>query len=131
MSKKEKKSGKDISRYLRVAVRIVLMIGIVYCFYLFITHNPPPETREFNEHRFVLIPSKGILGGVLAGIAYYFAFPLWVVRIIFVLPFVLSISDNDLISDIASVLIITYILMWMFVPAINFTPADFMQITGG
>lgn len=65
------------------------------------------------------IPAKGIVGGVAAGIAYFFAWPLWVVRIVMA---ILIISGMHFMP-------ILYILMWIFVPKIEKTPEDFDTVT--
>lgn len=83
------------------------------------------ETRELTEHRLVRIDAKGAgwLGGVLAGFAFYFGFPLWLLRLLFVVAVIWW-------DDASEFFIIAYILLWIFMPSIDFIPADFIARTG-
>jgi phage shock protein PspC (stress-responsive transcriptional regulator) len=85
--------------------------------------EPTSVSQVMKEHRLVRIPDQGMVGGVLAGFAYYFSIPLWLLRVIVVLIVLLT-------DDIAGFIILLYILCWIFMPAINFMPADFLTITG-
>lgn len=65
------------------------------------------------------IPAKGIVGGVAAGIAYFFAWPLWIVRIVMAILIISGMHFTPIL----------YILMWIFVPKIEKTPEDFDAVT--
>jgi len=87
-----------------------------------------PEVKEFTEHKLVAIPAEGAgwVGGVLAGFAYYFTIPLWLVRVVFIAGLVLPSARDERISG---ALFVGYILFWIFMPEINFIPADFIART--
>lgn len=65
------------------------------------------------------IPEKGIIGGVAAGIAYFFGWPLWLVRL----------TMAVLILGGLHFMPVLYILMWIFVPKIEKVPEDFDAVT--
>jgi len=88
------------------------------------------KIREFAERRFVAIPEKGWLGGVLAGIAYYIGFPLWLLRLLFVLAVIWLDETKKGGDSISGFLIVAYVLLWIFMPSIDFIPADFITRTG-
>lgn len=70
--------------------------------------------------KFVRIPSEGIFGGVAAGVAYYFGWNITLVRIVWAVAiFVVGIGAG------------VYIIMWILMPAANYTPADYGERTGG
>jgi len=83
------------------------------------------EARELTDGRLVRIDAKGVswLGGVMAGFAFYFCFPLWLLRLLFVGAIIWW-------DDASDFLIVAYILLWMFIPSIDFIPADFIARTG-
>jgi len=95
-----------------------------------VTPEQEKEISEFTERRFVAIPEKGWLGGVLAGIAYYFGFPLWLLRLIFVLAVIWLDEMKTGGNSIGTFLIVVYVLLWIFMPSIDFIPADFTARTG-
>lgn len=86
-----------------------------------------PEVREFTERKFVRIPAKGIIGGVLAGIAYYLAIPLWLLRLLFLAGIFIGGEKDERLSGF---LIVVYLLCYLVVPAIDFIPADFIARAG-
>lgn len=121
-------------RYMKIGLTVAVMVAVFvlvsYSFYQVFTtigvshESSLPQIKEFTEHRLVAIPAKGIFGGVLAGFAYYFAFPLWLLRVFFIV----AICWSDDLSDI---FILGYILCYIFLPVIDFIPADFIAKTGG
>ncbi len=66
--------------------------------------------------KFRLMEREGWLGGVCAGIGYYFGIQTWIVRIVCFLIFVGT-----------GVAIIPYILLWFFVPDVGTTPSDYEE----
>ena len=64
------------------------------------------------------IPEKGIIGGVCAGVAYFFGWPLWLVRLVATILIVGGVHFMPFL----------YILMWIFVPKEK-APVDFDTIT--
>ncbi|OGI61835.1 hypothetical protein A2645_00510 [Candidatus Nomurabacteria bacterium RIFCSPHIGHO2_01_FULL_39_9] len=87
------------------------------------TLSPTYPIKEFKEHSFVRIPGAGWVGGVLAGIAYYASIPLWGLRL--AVAAVIIFFD-----DVTDILIVAYILLLVFMPTINFIPADFIARAG-
>lgn len=87
------------------------------------------EVREYTEHRLVRITADEVawVGGVLAGIAYYLGFPLWLLRLFFIIG---VLWGDEVWENTPEVLIVGYILLWFFMPVIDFIPADFAAVTG-
>ncbi len=87
------------------------------------------QVKPFTEHRLVAIPAKGFwhTGGVLAGFAYFFAIPVWILRVLFVFAWVVAPER----TNIGTVLFWAYILCLIFMPTIDFIPADFDVRAGG
>lgn len=83
-----------------------------------------PQTKTPAVSKLARIPEKSKLGGVLAGFAYFFGIPLWLLRLLFVLVIIL---EGD---DLAGLLILVYILCWIFMPVMG-VPIDFFARTGG
>lgn len=65
------------------------------------------------------ISEKGIIGGVCAGVAYFFGWPLWLVRLV---AAVLLLGGMHFMP-------ILYVLMWIFVPNMEKVPEDFDAVT--
>lgn len=65
------------------------------------------------------IPAKGMIGGVAAGIAYFFGWPLWLVRLVMAI----------LILGCIQFMPVFYILLWIFVPKAEAAPEDFDAVT--
>lgn len=59
------------------------------------------------------------VGGLCAGVAYYFGIPTWILRVALVLA--------SLTTDLA--VCVVYLLLWIFVPRAA-TPADYVDKTG-
>lgn len=66
------------------------------------------------------IPEKKWIGGVCAGIAYALGAPAWLVRLLLTVS-VLCFGFGVLL----------YILLWIFMPAWEETPADYDAVAGG
>lgn len=65
------------------------------------------------------IPQRGWLGGVCAGFAYFFGFPVWVLRLVWVLSlFWMGFG------------FFIYILLWIFMPTVKDVPVDYEEVTG-
>jgi len=69
--------------------------------------------------KFRLIDNEGWIGGVCAGIAYYFGIRAWLVRLLLVL-----------VTICYGVGIIPYVLLWIFVPDAGRTPSDYEERCG-
>ena len=64
------------------------------------------------------IPAKGWLGGVCAGIAYYYKFPVWLVRAGWL---ILLVFIGPAVTP--------YFLLWIIVPKMENAPEDFDKVT--
>lgn len=113
--------------------RIIYILGAAVLIYVAVnlaqSHLPGPVVRgpavkEYLEHRLVRIPAKEWVGGVLAGFAYYLWAPLWVVRLCVVMVFIL-------LRELRTAMVVAYVLLWFFMPKIDFVPADFALRTVG
>ena len=65
------------------------------------------------------IPDEGPIGGVCAGVAYYFGISAWIVRLALVIC-----------SFVYGVGVIPYLIFWMFVPNADRTPRDYEKRSG-
>jgi phage shock protein PspC (stress-responsive transcriptional regulator) len=75
------------------------------------------ENRD-ERPRLVRIKPKRILGGVCAGFAYWLGWPTWILRVLLVLLVVFAGSG-----------ILAYILLWIFMPAVDELPSDYDERT--
>jgi len=62
------------------------------------------------------IPEEAWLGGVCAGLAYNFKFPLWLMRLGWMFIFFITMIWPTFIL---------YLLLWIFMPSMDKTPEDF------
>lgn len=79
----------------------------------------PKKAADFSLKRFRLLPDEGWIGGVCAGLAYWLSLPLWLVRLVWVVVFFFY-----------GVGLLPYLLLWIFVPNAEKTPADYGKRTG-
>ncbi len=73
-----------------------------------------------NKIRFVRISEKGVVGGVCAGVAYYFGINVIIVRIVWTVA-ILGFGAG----------VIAYIVCWVLMPDSTYIPADYNKRTGG
>ena len=66
------------------------------------------------------LPTVGWIGGVCAGVAYSIGAPTWIIRMLWVALTFFGMGSG----------ILMYLLLWIFVPTLNFTPPDYVQRTG-
>ena len=66
------------------------------------------------------IPGKKWIGGVCAGIGYALGVPAWAVRLV--------VTFSVVFYGFGALL---YILLWIFMPAWEETPADYDAVAGG
>lgn len=76
-----------------------------------------PENKPLG---FCCLPACGMLGGVCAGVAYWFGLPTWLIRMALFLLIVCY-----------GVGFLPYILLWIFVPNFVGIPSDYVRRTGG
>ena len=95
----------------------------------------PEQPLKANiQKKFFRNPDKKVLGGVASGLAAYFNIPVWIPRIVFLLPIVAGAAIDFLPSIIiggglGGTFFLTYIILWAVVPYAN-TPSEKMQMRG-
>ena len=72
------------------------------------------------ENNLIRLTGPSILAGLCAGLAYYFKFPTWCIRLLFV-ALALCIPD-------ASVIIFVYLILVIAIPKTYTTPSDYYDI---
>lgn len=72
-----------------------------------------PITKE-GEYKLTRIPEKGVLGGVAAGMAYYFGVDVTTIRVGWVVFTLMGGAG-----------VLAYIIMWILVPKASFVPSDY------
>lgn len=72
-----------------------------------------------SENKLKRITSYNWVGGVCGGFAYYFKAPIWAVRLGMV-AFMLLFGFG----------VLPYVLLWIFMPKWNPTPADYLTVVG-
>lgn len=77
--------------------------------------------------RFACMNEPSWLGGVLSGLAYAIGFPTWVIRLVFFIAWISTTVDSYIGS---STLTLAYVLLWIFLPNWQETPADYTARTG-
>ncbi len=75
-------------------------------------------TDRFNYPRLLRIKQKRILGGVCAGFAYWFGWPTRTMRIMLII-----------LMLIGGFGILTYLILWIFMPATEELPIDYEERT--
>ncbi|MBI1850764.1 MAG: PspC domain-containing protein [Planctomycetes bacterium] len=60
------------------------------------------------------IPQHGAIGGVCAGVAYFFSWPVWVARFLFAIGVFAGGAGGFI-----------YVLLWIFMPPADALPEDF------
>lgn len=74
---------------------------------------------SFGGRKLRRVTDEEWIGGVCAGFAYWLGFPAWLIRLFWFLA-VCS----------AGVGLVAYVLLWIFMPKWDCTPADFEKVTG-
>ena len=79
----------------------------------------PKKGIDLSLKRFRLLPDRGWIGGVCAGLAYWLNLPLWAVRLAWGVAFFFY-----------GVGLVPYLILWIVVPNADETPADYGRRTG-
>ncbi|KPJ85534.1 hypothetical protein AMJ57_02745 [Parcubacteria bacterium SG8_24] len=79
----------------------------------------PGRGRERGFFR-ITDPDAEWLGGVCAGLAYWIGCPTWIVRLVWFL-----------VAWFYGAGLLVYLLLWLFVPAKDSVPPDYVRRTGG
>ncbi|MFZ9717826.1 MAG: PspC domain-containing protein [Chitinophagaceae bacterium] len=86
----------------------------------------PPNIKK----RVFRDPEHKVIGGVAAGIAAYFNIAVWIPRIIFLLPAVLSVFGGEIFAvGLGGTMFITYIVLWIVLPVAK-SGLDKLQMRG-
>jgi len=95
-----------------------------------------PAYIKTNIHRKLFRnPKDKVLGGVCSGLAQFFNSETWIVRLIFVAPFIMgiiadhSIINHDVSSFFYTVSFVSYVLLWVIVPVAK-SSTDYMLLKG-
>lgn len=129
-----------LASYLRIDPTIVRILFALITFggfgsgvllYIILWIVLPSKSLEHQvRRRLYRNPDEKVIGGVCSGIAAYFNIGVWIPRLIFTLPFFISILGNifgnhwgvfhdgpDVIfGSFGGTLFVTYIILWMVVP---------------
>jgi len=129
-----------LASYLRIDPTIVRILFALITFggfgsgvllYIILWIVLPSKSLELQvRRRLYRNPDEKVIGGVCSGIASYFNIGVWIPRLIFTLPFFISILGNifgnrwgvfhdgpDVIfGSFGGTLFVTYIILWMVVP---------------
>ena len=129
-----------LANYLRIDPTIVRILFALITFggfgsgvllYIILWIVLPAKGLEFHvRRRLYRNPDEKVIGGVCSGIASYFNIGVWIPRLIFTLPFFISILGNifgnhwgafndfpDVVfGSFGGTLVVTYIILWMVVP---------------
>ncbi len=121
-----------------IATLFSFNVGIVAYIVLWVLLEP--AYIKTNIHRKLFRnPKDKILGGVCSGIAQFFNAETWVVRLIFIAPFLLGIMTNNahfggrgihfLGSSFYGLTFIAYMILWVIVPMAK-SSTDYMLLKG-
>lgn len=128
-----------IAHYLKIdpaVVRIIFALiafggfGFGFLLYIILWIILPSRTLQTNvRKRLYRDPDNKMIGGVAGGLSAYFNIDSWIPRLIFLLPFVISIVPNIFsgfwwhwhgpsvaFSGIGGTFFITYIILWIVLP---------------
>ena len=95
---------------------------------------PQKALSDNIRKKFFRNPDKKVVAGVASGLASYFNIPVWIPRIVFLLPIIAGIAFEHVPSIIiggglGGTFFITYLILWIVVPYAN-TSSEKMQMRG-
>jgi phage shock protein PspC (stress-responsive transcriptional regulator) len=121
--------------YLRIDTTIIRIIFALFTLgafgsgliiYIILSSILPSKSLENNfKRRLYRDAEQKVLGGVCSGLAKYFNIAVWIPRLIFVLPIILSVFRNMLhfnffflpfVFTFSGTLFITYLILWAVIP---------------
>ena len=120
-----------VANYLRIdpaVVRIIFALiafggfGFGFLLYIILWIVLPSKPLQTNvRKRLYRDPDNKMVGGVAGGLAAYFNIDTWIPRLIFLLPFVLSLLPDwkgpwVAFSGLGGTFFITYIILWIVLP---------------
>lgn len=140
-----------LAHYLRIDPTVVRMLfalvtiggfGAGVLIYIVLWAVLPAKPLDTNiRKRLFRNPHEKVVGGVASGLAAYFNIPVWVPRLVFVLPFVMGIFSSIFLNSFidfepvfitggfGGTIFITYIVLWIVLPA-ALTPTEKLQMRG-
>lgn len=135
------------AQYLRIdpsIVRIIFAIftlgsfGSALLLYIILWIVLPAKNFDMDvRRRLFRNPDEKTIGGVCSGIASYFNIAVWIPRIVFALPFILSILGNIFSNSVFEIIfdsfsgtfILAYIILWIVVPMAH-TASEKLEMRG-
>lgn len=133
-----------IGAYLRIDTTIIRILfalftlgafgtGLVLYIILWAILPSKIQENKFNRRLYRDADQK-VLGGVCSGISKYFNIAVWIPRLIFALPIILSIFRNHffffpILLTFSSTLFFTYLILWAVIPK-AITTSEKMEMQG-
>ena len=96
---------------------------------------PEQPLKAPTQKRLFRNPDQKVIAGICGGIASYFNIPVWIPRIIFLIPVIAGIFSSAfshlfiLTGGFGGTLFLTYIILWIVLPVAK-TPTEKMQMRG-
>jgi len=127
-----------------VRILFVVLIGALFWIYILLWIIVPSQSIQSNiTRRLYRNPDDKVIGGVCSGLAVYFKTEAWIMRLIFVFPFVIGIFSHSLLStwwnwdlsyrfftgSLGSSLFILYVILWIALPYAS-SATDRMEMRG-
>ncbi|MBU6158311.1 MAG: PspC domain-containing protein [Bacteroidetes bacterium] len=123
-----------------VVIRVLFVLfvlggGAGFILYIILWIVLPKKALEQNiRKKFFRDRDKKVLGGVAAGLAAYFNIPVWIPRLIFLLPILSGLTINLIPyliigGGLGTAFFVTYIILWVVVPYAG-TTSEKMQMKG-
>jgi phage shock protein PspC (stress-responsive transcriptional regulator) len=127
-------------------ILFVVFFGVLFWVYIILWIIVPSKSVEANiTKRLYRSSEQRVIGGVAGGIAAYFNIDVWIPRLIFILPVLISIISSGFNSfmwdwdfgfvprvisgSFSGTLFITYIILWIAVPVAH-TAAEKLEMRG-
>lgn len=135
-----------LASYLRIDATIIRVLfvlfslgafGAGFLIYIILWAVLPSKSQEgFVARRLYRDADQKVFGGVCSGIAKYFNIVVWIPRLTFLLPVVLSVFKNvihifyfPVIFSFSGTLILTYLILWAVIPK-ALTASEKMEMKG-
>lgn len=137
-----------IGAYLRIDTTIIRVLfalftlgafGTGFVLYIILWAILPSKIQENKfTRRLYRDADQKVLGGVCSGISKYFSIAVWIPRLIFALPIILSIFRNSLdfhffffpiVFTFSGTLFLTYLILWAVIPK-AITTSEKMEMQG-
>ncbi|MBK7764337.1 MAG: PspC domain-containing protein [Bacteroidetes bacterium] len=135
-----------------IAVRLVFVLFTIFNIATFFSFNlgilayillwivlPSAYLKDNITRKLFRNPKDKVLGGVCSGIAQFFNTETWIIRLVFLAPFVLGIITNNssfgghdihfISTSFYGITFISYLILWIIVPIAK-SPTDFMLLKG-